>query len=203
MSRTSLDNGILTERSTLQLIPLIKDFWSLKTTSLKDEMLITLVHLKEYIAKMTLSPDAEAFVSDVESLMDVLYTDYSKRSDRDLLQVDELDLVTESDLTARRRALRTAAFCLRTGNLRSESQWMTVYLIAYFASVSDTRKVKARRHVVDVDQPNKRQRGSHNMQHFLRQATHGQSAVRICALQVLAFMLSERALDDEVLHDVL
>ncbi|TKA53377.1 hypothetical protein B0A49_12726, partial [Cryomyces minteri] len=92
ISRTSLDNGILTERSTLQLIPLIRDFWSLKTVSLKDAMLITLLHLKEYIAKMTLTLDAEAFVSDVESLMDVMYTDYSKRSDRDLLQVDELGL---------------------------------------------------------------------------------------------------------------
>ncbi|KAK5164179.1 hypothetical protein LTR04_001989 [Oleoguttula sp. CCFEE 6159] len=130
MSRTSLDNGILTERSTLQLIPLIKDFWSLKTTSLKDEI-----------------PDAEAFVSDVESLMDVLYTDYSKRSDRDLLQVDELDLVTESDLTARRRALRTAAFCLRTGNLRSESQAachimdITIRLgLVSYASIADSAR---------------------------------------------------------------
>jgi ataxia telangiectasia mutated family protein len=188
LSRISHHSIDTTRTIVLDLYPVIKDLWPTKTSGLKDEMLMTLILTKTHVSALLQHSGEATFKEDLENLLETLQSDYSKRLERDQLQVDDLEMLWQSQ--SENPLLETAAFCLRRGNIGAESQWTTVYFISLYSHLLDANKRESQslhsRH--DDDKSVKRPRVSYLYQDYLRQATMGSIPSQICALQALAFL---------------
>jgi len=205
LMRTALDAVTMAQGAVRELIPVIKEAWSTKQTSLRDEMVRTLILSRPHIAAMFMNPAAHSIREDMESLLETLRLDYSRRPEREQLQVDDLVLRPIAAIDRKLFPMSSANLALRTGNNRSESQWSIVSLLAYFSvkldssSISDEAQVQNR----DFDGPRKRTRIAKNLDEHLSQLSHPSAAVRLCALQTLALCDQANCLVDADLQKIL
>ncbi|KAF2087943.1 hypothetical protein K490DRAFT_40640, partial [Saccharata proteae CBS 121410] len=207
LSKHSLD-FIETIQNTLKaLLPVISHAWLTKLQTLKDEMLITLVHSKAHLESMlqvTLDESAD-LRHYLEKVVEVMLADYTKKAEKDQLQIDDLQLRCSTDSVPGSHPLQTALFSLKPGVPRSENGWMTVYFLAHISALLDsTRKALDLSFLLDEDEtPNKRQRGSDHLLEYIRQIGSTPHPTRICALQIIAFMVQGMRLSVDDLETVM
>lgn len=129
--RTAVSSVEATQSMLGNLVVLVKDLWSSKSPTLKDEMLITLVLTKDHVSALVNDPAQAPFRLDLENLLEALQHDYSKRLERDLLQINELNFNC-FDSSKDKSVLCLPGFALQRGHLSAESLWTTIYLIAQY-----------------------------------------------------------------------
>ncbi|KAF2835398.1 hypothetical protein M501DRAFT_1060914 [Patellaria atrata CBS 101060] len=187
----------ITHHALVDLIPLFKEMWSTKLPSLKDEILISLVLCKTHISKMMSSPDVGLFADHLRMLVESFHSDLSQRSERELLQIDDLRLQSKCEIFEGSTAPSTLAFELR--NNRAESQWTIVNLIAEFSTFLDLRVIRdtSARSMDDGPAPPKRRHASILLWEYIRQMNDTHLSKRVCAFQIFSCMIQQRALDEE------
>ncbi|KAK3076980.1 hypothetical protein LTS18_011503, partial [Coniosporium uncinatum] len=178
----------MTQRAVGELITVIKEAWSTKQSSLRDEMLRTLILSKAHIAAMLQQPGAASFREDMESLVEILRLDYSRRPEREQLQIDDLIMRPMTATDRKLYPMNSANVTLRMANNRSESQWSVVSLLAFFSVKLDSSPISddAQHPNQDVDGPRKRSRIARTLDEHLAQLSHPSPAAKLCALQTLA-----------------
>jgi ataxia telangiectasia mutated family protein len=129
LSRTAITMLEPTRSMVLTLLPLIKDLWSSKSSSLKEEMLITLVLTKDHVSALVEDPSQATFRIDLENLLEALQMDYSKRLERDQLQLGDIFLSCPASQSGNSN-LQLPVFALQRGRLRAESLWTILRLAA-------------------------------------------------------------------------
>ncbi|KAI9827762.1 MAG: Serine/threonine-protein kinase tel1 [Thelocarpon impressellum] len=92
LSRTRTDYISLTQEAITQALPLIRRLWATKSASLRDEMLVTLIHAQDYLEKMVRDDRDLDVPAELERLLDVVQMEYSKRLDREQLQLEDVAL---------------------------------------------------------------------------------------------------------------
>lgn len=198
LSTTSLESVSVTQQAIRDLVPIISDLWVTKQ-ALKDEMLITLTLCKANITKLVQSPGEESFKSNLEMLLEAMHGEYSKRLERDQLQIGDLVLRPRNTSVEKLTPLNATAFHLRTGNIRSEkeSHWMVLSLIASLTTSLDADRAK-RRSTLNEDSDethHKRQRLPHHLHEYLRQLLHPHLSTRLSALQAVTFAVQNGPLE--------
>jgi ataxia telangiectasia mutated family protein len=178
----------VTRKTILDLYPVIKELWPAKTSSLKDEMLMTLILTKTHVPALLEHPGRANFKEDLEKLLETLQGDYAKRLERDQLQVDDIEMLWQSP--SNKDLLATPAFRLRRGNISAESHWTTIYMMSLYSHLLDNSKRNSETMLQRDfdDEPVKRVRTSYIFQDHLRQATMGSAPAQICSLQILSFL---------------
>ncbi|KAF2138836.1 uncharacterized protein K452DRAFT_320941 [Aplosporella prunicola CBS 121167] len=206
ISRISLDFGAVAQQAIKSLIPIIRNSWSSRLSLLKEELLITLIHSKAHIASMLhmVADDADELRFDLESLLDTMQAEYGKRPDREQLQVDDLRLRFRVDCPFEQSPFHMALCRLRPGNTKSEHPWILVHLISYFSVLLDSTRAPA---VADnsflqdgEETPSKKQRTMQYLQDYLRQLMNPHSTSKVCASQIVTFMVHQTPLDVESLE---
>jgi ataxia telangiectasia mutated family protein len=205
LSRTSLHSVELTKHTIQTLLPLMRSMWS--DAALKDEILVTLMHTEPHLASILADHHAETASSDLEALIEMMYLDYRRRQEstaNHFLEDDHLCFRHIGKARSDTHPLNTYAFSMETEYLKSESLWATVSAIARYSAMLDVRKRAMSQEREDEEESFiKRLRITHHYQEYLRHVSEPRSNAKRAALQVIAFMVQEIALDEEDLQSTL
>jgi ataxia telangiectasia mutated family protein len=206
LARTTMSSLELTQKMVFNLIPLVKDLWSWKSTSLKEEMLITLVLTKDHVTALASDTAQATFRIDLENLVDALQTDYSKRLERDQLHMGDL-VLDFSSAGHSKSILSTPMFAMQRGRMRAEPLWAMLYLTASYVAALDQKKVALQGPTTKhgEDAPSKRSRMTTLLYHdILRLAASAPTpATRTANLQYLCFLFQLQQFTSEAVEDFL
>ena len=198
--RTSSTSVQLTQHIVATLIPLVKDLWSRKSASLRDEMLVTLVLSKDHVSALAADITQATFRIDLENLLEALQGDYSKRLERDQLHMGDLVLDCTSSSYGKSN-LRLPLFALWRGRLRAEGLWSLLYVIASYTAALDKQKLALQGKATTIGNgaPAKRTRLANFLSDdILRHASASPTpATRIANLQYLCFLFQLRPYTSE------
>ncbi|KAJ5893828.1 hypothetical protein N7495_005519 [Penicillium taxi] len=192
VSRVIFDQSDLARSSLLDLIPTIRRLWTTKLHNLKDELLATLMLCIVVLVDTCRTNASELLNSSVEGLVNFLLSDIVKRSEKELLQID--DAIFYKSSFNQNRLL----FGPRLGSSRSEQNWTILWAISSLLKMSE--------HVTGTpSEPsdtestneghNKRQRLSSAIEDVFRDAVSATGTRRICALQLVPFLESEMKIE--------
>ena len=197
---TRTEDITLTQTAASHLVRLVRHFWPQKTASLKDEMLILLLLLQSYIPHCARQREGVAFRSELSGLLEVMRTEYGKRLERDVLQLEDLRLSFGRPF--RHGEVVTPTFKLRCDGSRAEHGW-AFFSVLSLLSRTLSESTDAEGLSDDDDQaiahtrPRKRQRRRNDFEETLASTASGSVCSRVCALQTIAFMSQKKPLSIE------
>lgn len=205
IKRTVTDDIALTQHTFKNIIPLIRRLWHPKSGTLGDEMLSSLIIAEAYLPCLLQLGDFEDCRSELEGLVEVLYGEYSKRTEKELLQIDDLDFHLPKKSEHRQTPLSIKAFGLRPGMVRAEQQWALLYIVSILNSNLILYEGPHVEHPVTEDQTgsNKRRRLMQPLDTVLQLIRLAPSSEKICALQALALTLDRITVPDTDLRVIL
>ncbi|KAL1646059.1 Serine/threonine-protein kinase tel1 [Diplodia intermedia] len=183
LSRTCLDSISSTQHAIRHLLPVLRHHWSSKLTSLKDEMLTTLILCRGHIHRMLreAGDDVEDLRIDLENLIEAMHAEYVRRVEREQLQLEDIRLRCASEYPYDESPFSLPVFRLRPGNARSEHYWTVLFFVVDLANALQSSR----------------------SQDYLRQLSSPQPSEKIFALQVIAFIVQQVRLAAEDVRLVL
>lgn len=177
------------------LIPTIRRLWSHNSALLREQMLITLFSCRYLF--MSRSSTWPAVVSNtLEPMLDTMLAEYSSRGDREVLLLDDLQLLIPGEPAP----LRTAQFLPTRTSARALTAWATLSIIACL--ILGTKKIPRKNDDADsetVNGPRKRQKIRDSCEDILVSATEGSGQRRVVALQVLLFLCEQPVIGETVM----
>lgn len=185
VSKVLFDQFELVRSSLLSLIPVIRRLWTTKLHNLKDELLVTLMLCTMILVDAARKEPSEFLARSIEGLQDSLYSEYVKRPEKELLQVDET-IFYRTAMNENR-----PIYGPRLGNSRSEHSWTIIWVIANLLKLSKDVAVHMPGSGFAHDTSSKRQRFNSGIEDVFRDAASATGARRICALQLVPFLQGE------------
>lgn len=193
LDKISTNRTALSAHVAEEILPIISRLWDTKSPGVKEEMIVSLIFCQPHVRCLTRIPSAVALRRKVENLLDTLARDYSNRTERELLQLDDLDFPDPLRVPERgSNPLSLRAFCLNTslGSYRSEQTWMVPSLIATIINTLDT--AMAPQETADEEEGRvKRQRIYNRSDEIMRSIRSSSSSKKLYGLQIFPF-LAER-----------
>ncbi|KAJ5782365.1 hypothetical protein N7457_004139, partial [Penicillium paradoxum] len=184
ITKVLFDQSELARSALLGLVPVIRRLWATKLPTLKEELLATLVLLMVVLADTARKDPSESLAHDAEGLADMLHSEYVRRPEKEILQIDETTLYQNEACQSR------PIYGPRLGLARSEHNWTIIWLIAELHKLSEDINTHIRSGL-PREGSNKRQRFSSEIQDIVRDSVSATSTKRICALQLIPFLESE------------
>lgn len=176
------DQSDIIREFMLDIIPVIRRLWHTKLTALKDEMLITIMRCMDVLVETARTTPSESLAELIEGLLDTIHLDYLRKTEKEVLQID--DLIFHSDSSTRSDS---RWFGPRLGSYKSEHNWTVLWTIARLLVLSDDINVHFTRSVDDA--PSKRQRSLSKMEEILHESSSSSGTRRACALQLIPFLI--------------
>ena len=178
------ENTALARSVSLQVIPAIRRLWSSKNHLLRDELALTLILSKDLIRGLSAHQVSEDLESSVWNLYDVISVEYSRRNEKDVLQLDDLALGND----CLQQVMSLGKFRVRPEQLRGTYNWATVSFLSSLTEFLD--RLGTHRHQTEAQEtPSKRRKVVKMIDSVLNQAVSDPSnLVRIRALQLLPFL---------------
>ena len=182
VSKVMFDQSQMVQSTLLRLIPVIRRMWVTKIQSLKDELLVTMMHGTVLLADATRKNPSESLERSIEGLTSSLLSEYVRRPEKELLQVE--DVVFHEAAEMENRPL----YGPRLGHSRSEHNWSLIWVIASFLKLLEDISA----HPTDQDSlreaSSKRRRLNSGIEDIFLDATSAIGARKICALQLVPFL---------------
>jgi ataxia telangiectasia mutated family protein len=176
-----------TQEIILEMLPKLSRLWLLKSNALKDQILIFLTTTFLHIRSSFQSDPNSHIRVDLERLFETMQDEYASRLARDQLRLDDLQL-GHSNAQGALCLPDAGVFKLRDGSYEAESQWMTVYSMAWIGSIMDEIRSDTRQTDQAENGSRKKRRVMTNLEAILQLSTASNTNVQITSLQVLAFM---------------
>ncbi|OIW34009.1 hypothetical protein CONLIGDRAFT_205363 [Coniochaeta ligniaria NRRL 30616] len=203
LAHMSTDEISIGKRLARDLVPLISHWWppqkrDAMTTTIRDEILKTLYAIHLFLDSLTHESPEDASLKDLEDLLDVLWSEYSRREDRGRLLVDDL---TFTGLRLPTDHPKTGVFSLRPYNQIAEQNWALMEILAILESLysRNTRRDIPQHGGEDEEQPRKRRRMVGDARGIMKNITSLDPGVRLTALQLLPFIFQQKKFSaDEV-----
>jgi ataxia telangiectasia mutated family protein len=209
LTHISTDDITLGKWITREVMPLIAHCWPARailrdamSNTIREEILKTLYAVHLFLDSLTREPSGEFLLKDLEELLDVLWSEYSKREDRSRLLLDDL---TFTALKLPKDHPRTGIFSLRPYNQAAEQNWALMEILSVLETlhVRNSRRNQPQQTVEDDDQPRKRRRTAGDSTGVLQKVTSLDPGVRLTALQLLPFIVQQRRLTAEEVAEIL
>lgn len=202
LSVIGFENISIAQRSFRQLLPIMKDLWLSRTAmAIKDDILVIITQLRAHLSNMIKSAD-DAFLQEIEGLVDTFRSEYRARRDREQLQIDDIRLQLHGE-TFFDTPLHTKSFCLRPSisTVRVENHWVVLCLIAdlsFQLSLARDSMLRGKDMPANEDDypPLKRVRPNSLLADYLRDLVSIQPSDRVVALQVLSFLADQGILEE-------
>ncbi|KAI9851515.1 MAG: Serine/threonine-protein kinase tel1 [Thelocarpon superellum] len=185
----------LTEQTIRDLLPILRRLWGTRSTALKDEILIALIHAQTYLEHMIRQRDEIDLASDLEALLELLHTDYVKRLDREQLLLDDVGLDVARPVSGFHNPLHLPIMYLQSPS-RSEQAWVILHIMAVLAVLLDIRGSPS----ADSDAPAKRRRMNPHVDDLLHGGLRLGPSPSLCSLQIVPFLMQARIFGVEELH---
>lgn len=208
LAHMSTDDTSLGKKLARDLVPLICHWWPPQKRDdammnvVRDEVLKTLYAIQLFLDSLTTEPLAHSSLTELDDLLDVLWSEYSKRDDRARLLLEDL---TFTGLKLPEDHPRTAIFSFRSFNQVAEQNWALMEILAILENLH-TRNSKydtPLRGLEDEDQPRKRRRMVGHARGVLKNITSLDPGTKLTALQLLPFIVQRRQFSAEEMAEVL
>jgi len=195
------DQCSLVQNVVQRSIALIPRFWQGKfntkdqmLNSVRDETIILFFVIHLHLERSLSEDPTSSLLSQTEDLLNVLRTEYSRRSERDQLQLQDLEMVNQGGSLHALTPFSLHAFRLRPHNTHSERNWANLQVIGLLErllSLDDERRKQEAQKINDtlVDHPRKRQKTDQRANGLLDQIKNGDARLRLAGLQILPFVL--------------
>lgn len=185
------DQSDLVRSSTLELIPVVRRLWPTKLPRLRDELLITMMVWTVVLFDEVQEDPSETVTRSIEDLVDTLHSEYLKRPEKDLLQIDDITL--DSTPVKSNRPI----YGPRLGSSRSEHNWTVLWSIANLSKLSGKLHIHTHDNDVADDKPSKRRRFNSEADDIFRDAVSATGTRRVCALQLVPLLVNERSIEQK------
>lgn len=187
ISKVLFDQSEVVRSALLRLVPIIRRLWATKLQNLKDELLVTLMHCTVVLADVTRKDLPASLERSIEELVNSLHSEYVRRPEKELMQVDDVIFYDATDKKNR------PLYGPRLGSSRSEHNWSLIWVIANLLQQSEdiSANTTGRNPLREIS--GKRQRLNSGIDDIFRDAVSATGARRICALQLVPFL--ERTID--------
>lgn len=182
--RALFDQSSLVRVSMLDLIPTIRQLWATKSAGLKDELLVTITLCMVIIIDAAHREPSEMLAQSIDNLVDTLYSEYTRRSEKDILQIDELAFYQKASAQGQRLFIGP-----RHETPRSEHNWTIVWVIAKLMDLSEEVTSRLLLPRAAGEASSKKQRLTSLIQDVFRDSTTSSGVRRICALQLIPFII--------------
>ena len=189
LARSVMQDVDLTCSILREIVPLISQHWQCRSSSGREQMLVTLVYGQPYFRRL-LRDDGhdEDFEHNFQALLETVQGEFCKRSERDQLQIDDLEFYENNDDVPHAIPLHLHSLTLRSGALKAEQPWAILEFMAAGLYALQPQNVNGKVIQDDMDPPMKRQKVSTPNESILRQLRHASSSrEKTSFLQVLAF----------------
>ncbi|MCJ1468855.1 Serine/threonine-protein kinase tel1 [Pseudocyphellaria aurata] len=195
LTRIMTDDISLMMQTIRTLLPNIRRLWDMNSSTLRDHMLTSLLYGEIYFSCLVVNDETGDCINDLSRLLQVFRQEYSKRPEREQLQLEDLDLPDDPFRSERPSSMK--AFELRSGALRAEQPWTMLYISASIVLVlsadDSTRGKSAEAH--EVENPPKRRRLDKPVNELLADTRSTDLQRKIFALQVLTFVFDRIVVD--------
>lgn len=182
ITRVVFDQSDLVREFLLDTIPTIRHLWSTKLMGLKDELLGTIMFCTVILADTARRDPSESLSRLVERLIHTLHTEYVKRPEKDILQIDEVVFYSKSPVTGP-----------RLGNTKSEHNWTVIWTISVLLELLDDINMRLSTPRALHELSTKKQRLSSATGDFIRDSFSSSGTKSICALQLVPFLLKTQS----------
>ncbi|KAJ5424194.1 PIK-related kinase FATC [Penicillium cf. griseofulvum] len=184
VTKVMFDQSELVRSVLLGLIPVIRRLWATKLQILKEELLATLMLSVIVLVDTARKDPSESLAHDIEGLASALHSEYVRRSEKEILQIDETILYQYEACRSR------PVYGPRLGTARSEHNWTVLWLIAELLKLSEDINTRIKS-LSAREGSSKRQRFSSEIQDIFRDSVSATGTRRLCALQLVPFLESE------------
>ncbi|TVY45704.1 Serine/threonine-protein kinase [Lachnellula occidentalis] len=209
-------NQISFSQSVAQdIVPVILRFWQGKTiakdemlNSVRDEMLMFIFAVHPHLERSLMDEESHETLTILEDLSDAIKADYTRRSDRDQLQLDDLEMVDLGAVTRSTSPFSLHVFRLKPHNVRAERNWGNLQAIGILERLVSLGHQKSslagKSEDQDNDQhPRKRQRIVQSSDRIFFSLKSENEKSRVSILQALPFILHDYQLSAAVLEEFL
>ena len=188
------------------LLPSMAFWWRAEKVS-QDELIrgirneISRTVLLSHLHIKSLAIHGSNGVTDMlDSLLEPIWQEYSKRSEAFRLQLSDLTFNTTNTPS---QSLGNHLFCLYPHNTSGESPWAAVQSLALLEHILISHPPGNTQSVEDAEEyPRKRQRTGHDLARVQRNLKSTDTGVRRTALQVVSFLLARTAPNDAIMSIV-
>lgn len=203
VARIMTDDISLMLQTMRTLLPNIRRLWDIKSPTLKDHLLISLLYGEVYFSRLISTDETGDSINDLSRLLQVFRQEYSKRPEREQLQLEDLDLPDHPLGSERPSSMK--AFELRSAASRAEQPWTLLYIsasIILVLSADDSVRGKSVE-ANNVENPPKRRKLNKPINEILADAKSTDVQRKLFALQVLTFVFDRIVVDVESLKHYL
>ncbi|KAL2011470.1 hypothetical protein VTN00DRAFT_4188 [Thermoascus crustaceus] len=160
------DQSDLIRGFILDIIPVIRRLWTTKLSALKDEILVTIMLCMDLLANTSRRSPSESLAELVEGLADVLHSEYLKRPEKEILQIDDI------------------IFYRNTCSLP-----LVIWVLASLLAVSDDINARLAMPSPADEVPSKKQRFLSRIEDVFRDSFSSSGTRKACALQLIPFLI--------------
>ena len=179
------------------VLPHIRRLWQSKSQLLREEMLLTMIYGDALLASLACLDDWDECRNDLQGLYDVMILEYTKRSERDQLLFDDLELTLQYKVQDIAATLGTSTFSLRLGTHKAEQSWALLNTVtSMFAALQSPRFNSPSLLGTDgIETPRKRRRVLKSIDMLIVPLQSAPSSERLVVLQMLAFVIGKMTFD--------
>lgn len=197
LSRVLMQSTKLTFAAVKKVLPTFGSMWSTRDILLRDEVLISLFYIQEYLLDLVGTEQGRSVTVHVERLLESMSVDYydSLRGVRGHLELDDLDF-SGDDLGYDLMPFQTHCFTLRKATVKSEHNWALLYFLAFLTNWVDLHNEIEGGRKASEGSPDfhKRRRKERKFDVLLDTVGSSSVAERPFVLQVLSFVVARRSL---------
>ena len=198
LARTLTENLDQAIHIFLSALVYVRRFWHAKLPEVvREEVLMILVYGECLLPSILSSPTYLEHIVEVQGLLDVLEAEFSKRTEKDIVQIDELDF-NDFPLNGNEYPLRTMTCHPRSSSRKTEQTWTLLHSIAaIFRQLHLPTFTYSEKHS-NHDDPvpaRKRQRKDDPLLNYVRRLSSLMDSEKPAALQILAFACGPAKLD--------
>ncbi|WEW61049.1 Serine/threonine-protein kinase tel1 [Emydomyces testavorans] len=197
IAKAITDNTQLVQKTLFGILPTIRRLWVSKSAPLREEMLTTLMLGKDILTKKRVS-SAELPIEVLQDLVEQIHQTYTRLSEKDILQLD--DLIFMFDSTSIPMSIKFMA--PRLASSKSVQHWVTLSTIATLSKLVDDLYLIPNHSGADKES-NKRQQLLSRIDDIFRDASSSIGVYRLCALQLIPFIICQVNVDPERVSSLL
>lgn len=198
LANIQADDLAQTRTLAREIVPLITHWWQGRAVSkdemlnsVRDEMLKTMFFIHLHLERIVLDNIYPSIEGDLEDLSEALWLEYTRRNERDQLQLDDITFLVAA-LPEDYFSLST--FGLRPHNQEGERKWALIQNLAFLERILSVVKSHASSGTTDQEeQPRKKRRTVVSTNRLLEKLKSADPTVQRTAIQLVPFLLEIEA----------
>lgn len=190
-TKVLFDQSDLIRECLLELVPVIRRLWNTKLMGLRDELLGTIMLCTVILADAVTRNPTELLSQLIEGIVDTLYLEYTKRPEKELLQIDELVFYSKPLSSQTDRMIIGP----KLGNPKAEHNWTLLWAISCLLRLQEDINTRLSTSQVHHEMSIKKQRLNSATGDIIRESFSTYGTRKLCALQITTFLNNKMDID--------